>query len=355
MVSPLCSPNNGSALFCSCEQWRFFSPLLSKRKFSAPPQPHPHSLTPTASELTFLRSQNRFQDKPEIYKQFLEILQTYQREQKPIQEVYAQVTTLFHAAPDLLEDFKQFLPESAAHTRPGGARGGDDGMSMTALTQTSQPSHAPRDGPKMPPVGNFAPPSAGKESKKRPRPDKPSLASATAVDVAPASSRTMTAGGNSNTNSNKRPKLSHKPAADGPVVEPTLTPVMPEPLAPTSAIIDTQEGLTFFDRVKKYVSNRTTLTEFLKLCNLYTQGLLDETMLVSKSHEFIGGNPELWEWFKGYLNYRGEDRNVENMPAPPTGKVSLSNCRGYGPSYRLLPKRERLKRCSGRTSSATRS
>nr|6XAW_A Chain A, Transcriptional regulatory protein SIN3 [Saccharomyces cerevisiae S288C] len=53
----------------------------------------------------------RFADQPDIYKHFLEILQTYQREQKPINEVYAQVTHLFQNAPDLLEDFKKFLPD----------------------------------------------------------------------------------------------------------------------------------------------------------------------------------------------------------------------------------------------------
>ncbi|OXB44336.1 hypothetical protein B1J92_E02475g [Nakaseomyces glabratus] len=56
----------------------------------------------------------RFADQPDIYKQFLEILQTYQREQKPIHEVYAQVTILFQNAPDLLDDFKKFLPDSSA-------------------------------------------------------------------------------------------------------------------------------------------------------------------------------------------------------------------------------------------------
>ncbi|CAI4051153.1 transcriptional regulator SIN3 SKDI_15G1520 [Saccharomyces kudriavzevii IFO 1802] len=56
----------------------------------------------------------RFADQPDIYKHFLEILQTYQREQKPINEVYAQVTHLFQNAPDLLEDFKKFLPDSSA-------------------------------------------------------------------------------------------------------------------------------------------------------------------------------------------------------------------------------------------------
>ncbi|RKO96346.1 PAH2 domain-containing protein, partial [Caulochytrium protostelioides] len=57
---------------------------------------------------------NRFTNEPDTYKQFLEILQTYQKEQKPIQDVYAQVTVLFNGAPDLLEEFKQFLPDDSA-------------------------------------------------------------------------------------------------------------------------------------------------------------------------------------------------------------------------------------------------
>ncbi|KUJ10036.1 uncharacterized protein LY89DRAFT_710862 [Mollisia scopiformis] len=60
---------------------------------------------------------SRYQDKPEIYREFLDILQTYQRESLPIQEVYALLTDLFAAAPDLLEDFKMFLPESAEQAR----------------------------------------------------------------------------------------------------------------------------------------------------------------------------------------------------------------------------------------------
>jgi histone deacetylase complex regulatory component SIN3 len=44
-------------------------------------------------------------------------LQTYQRESKPIQDVYAQVTHLFAVAPDLLENFKIFLSKSAIQAR----------------------------------------------------------------------------------------------------------------------------------------------------------------------------------------------------------------------------------------------
>lgn len=290
--------------------------------------------------------QNRFNTQPEIYKQFLEILQTYQREQKPIQEVYAQVTTLFNAAPDLLEDFKQFLPESAASAR-GGQRAADDNLAMLGAQQISQAGHATRDGPKGPPVGNFAPPaSATKESKKRPRPDKQAgPAPSSAADPPTSNVRGAPASG-----SNKRLKTAHsKPGtADGVLIEPTLTPVMPEPLAPTPVSIESQDEFNFFERVKKHLSNKTAMGEFMKLCNLYTMDLIDKNVLYHRAQQFFGGSAELVNFFKQFVQYTGEDDKVDNRAETATGRVSLSNCRGYGPSYRLLPKRERSKPCSGR-------
>ena len=41
----------------------------------------------------------------------------YHRESGPVQGVYEQVTQLLNSAPDLVEDFNQFLPESVAHVR----------------------------------------------------------------------------------------------------------------------------------------------------------------------------------------------------------------------------------------------
>ncbi|KAI1375376.1 hypothetical protein F4677DRAFT_422644 [Hypoxylon crocopeplum] len=290
---------------------------------------------------------NRFQDKPEIYKQFLEILQTYQREQKPIQDVYAQVTTLFNTAPDLLEDFKQFLPESAASNKGNGPKP-EDVFAMTGLTQTTpQPGHNMRDGQKMPPVGNFAPPaSASKDSKKRPRNEKQPPPSAPTIGDSPApGSRSIPGVGPPS----KRPKLTHKPlTADVPSIEPTLTPVLPEPLPPTSSANATADELGFFEKVKKYIGNRSTMNEFLKLCNMYSQSLIDTNDLVHKASQFIGGNAELMSWFKTFVGYEGLDEIIENRPRPPIEKVSLSNCRAIGPSYRLLPRREKLKPCGGR-------
>lgn len=54
---------------------------------------------------------NRFSSQPDTYKKFLEILQTYQKDQKPIGEVYTQVQALFNGSEELLDEFKQFLPE----------------------------------------------------------------------------------------------------------------------------------------------------------------------------------------------------------------------------------------------------
>jgi paired amphipathic helix protein Sin3a len=106
--------------------------------------------------------------------------------------------------------------------------------------------------------------------------------------------------------------------------------------------------VAFFDKVKKYLSNKQIFAEFLKLCNLYTQDLIDKAVLVHKVSNFIGQNAELIDFFKKFVEYRGPEEIIDNRPRPPTGKVSLSNCRGLGPSYRLLPKRERLRPCSGR-------
>jgi paired amphipathic helix protein Sin3a len=65
-------------------------------------------------------------------------------------------------------------------------------------------------------------------------------------------------------------------------------------------------------------------------------------VLVHKVSNFIGGNPDLMNWFKVFVNYEGNDEVIDNRPKAPTSRVALSNCRGLGPSYRLLPKRVSL-------------
>ena len=208
---------------------------------------------------------------------------------------------------------------------------------VSAAANALTPQSATRDGQKMPPLGSFAPPaSATKDTKKRPRADKQGPNAGALLAEAAASNRLS----QQSLNGNKRPKLSHARATgDNSMIEPTLTPVMPEPYPPAASSTSSHDEIAFFDRVKKFLSNRSSMNEFLKLCNLFSQNIIDRNTLFHKGATFIGANPDLLSFWRTFVGVDTQDIVIENKPAPPTDKVSLSNCRGYGPSYRLLPKR----------------
>lgn len=110
-----------------------------------------------------------------------------------------------------------------------------------------------------------------------------------------------------------------------------------------------QEEIAFFDRVKKFIANKQIFGDFLKLCNLYTNDLIDRFVLVKRAESYIGSNAELMSWFKRFMNVdEPEDKTIDPKPKTEAGMVNLAHCRSLGPSYRLLPKRERQKACSGR-------
>ncbi|CAD6273401.1 unnamed protein product [Miscanthus lutarioriparius] len=58
------------------------------------------------------RIKSRFQQEEHVYKSFLGILNMYRMHNKPIQDVYDEVSVLFHGHPDLLEEFIHFLPDT---------------------------------------------------------------------------------------------------------------------------------------------------------------------------------------------------------------------------------------------------
>ncbi|CAK4033378.1 Paired amphipathic helix pst1 [Lecanosticta acicola] len=303
---------------------------------------------------------NRFASHPDIYKQFLEILQTYQRESKPIQDVYSQVTHLFKTAPDLLEDFKQFLPESAAHAKQAAerarqeaennvmtsnVRGEGGGMYGSPVMSREPHMGTPGHGGKLPPVGNFAPTPASKDNKRK-REQRQGTAGAPDGVVAPSNSKPHPGQANKRVKTGAGQALSRP--NEQPPSSPSLIPSLPTPLEPTTTSAATSEELAFFDKAKKAIGNKGVMNEFLKLCNLFSQDLISREVLVFRARAFIGSNPDLMKWFTDWLGYDERDVVVENKPRVPTGRVMLSNCRGLGPSYRLLPKRERQKPCSGR-------
>lgn len=208
----------------------------------------------------------------------------------------------------------------------------------------------------MPPVGNFAPtPNTGREQKRK-RQEKHGPASA-------AGPATIPTGGDANSHSarggygqtghvSKRQKQQHavKPPTthDLAPLSPTLVPSLPVPMHPTTTSVATPEDFHFFDRVKKTISNKAAMNEFLKLCNIYSEGLADKNVILARAHMYIGGNPELMAHFKSFIGYGDQDTLIENRPRRDLGRVSLTHCRSYGPSYRKLPKQETQAVCSGR-------
>lgn len=281
-----------------------------------------------------------------------------QRESKPIQDVYSQVTHLFKTAPDLLEDFKQFLPESAAHAKQAAERARQEAENNVITSnvrgeglynspvmsrEIATPAHARGQ---MPPIGNFAPTPASKDNKRK-REQRQGTADRMADGVAgPSGGKAQFPG-----HPNKRLKTGQQVAKgpnDQPPASPTLTPRLPEPLEPTTTSAATSDEMAFFDKAKKTIGSKNSMNEFLKLCNLFSQDLIDRGTLLFRARSFIGGNADLMKWFEQWLGHDEKDIIIENRPRVPSGRVMLSNCRGLGPSYRLLPKRERQKPCSGR-------
>ncbi|KAK9763347.1 hypothetical protein K7432_010059 [Basidiobolus ranarum] len=356
---------------------------------------------------------NRFSSDPETYKQFLEILQTYQKEQKPIQEVYAQVQVLFRNATDLLAEFKQFLPDNSSNSQGGSSSAPilpmlgnpsilagqnippisphqhqhqqqqqqpipQQSQRMMPIMPPSIPAIGP--GPRLPSVGNYGssnpiPPSSEtflQQPTVPPMSPPPSSNPTIPVAAQPPSStaspthttvpipnkkrkganvtgeKAITASG---TVKSKRAKHGTQKmmneVSPGPVGINTTsasTGLSPQsPKLPAST-----EELSFFDRVKKHLSNKQSYNEFLKVLNLFSQEILDQTVLVQRVESYIGGNKELFEWFKSFVGYvPSNEQVVENLPAPRP-RVDLLRCKGYGPSYRLLPKADSKVKCSGR-------
>ena len=94
-------------------------PAAAAAQLAPPPQQQPPQQGGAQPPLEFDHAINyvttikkRFSSEPETYKKFLEILHTYQKEQRGIKEVLDEVSLLFEDHPDLLKEFTYFLPDA---------------------------------------------------------------------------------------------------------------------------------------------------------------------------------------------------------------------------------------------------
>ncbi|KAJ3071498.1 Transcriptional regulatory protein sin3 [Podochytrium sp. JEL0797] len=359
-------------------------PMQQQPPIAAPAHPDSGGQPPKKTPVEFGHAisyvnkiKNRFANEPDTYKQFLEILQTYQKESKPIQEVYAQVQVLFKGAPDLLDEFKHFLPEVQSIGNKG-------------PPPPPQQQQQPRSGPAVGiwtgndvrrGSGSGLPPAAQISKKLGKRPS----ASATTYNT-----------------SSQQPQQPYPPPTGGPSnqhplpmsgMHPSLQPQQPVPLVkkrkyetnrggapptggytpsgpqlpgpgssttplpgdsgpqhtyppPPSGPNGNVEELEWIDRCKRSIGNKATYNEFLKVLNLFSNEIIDAKTLVERVEPFLQKSPDLFQWFKKFVKYE-EEQVVYNYPAPRP-EFDPRTCRKSGNSYRQLPDSYPRSICSGR-------
>ncbi|EHB15876.1 Paired amphipathic helix protein Sin3b, partial [Heterocephalus glaber] len=243
----------------------------------------------------------RFLDHPEIYRSFLEILHTYQKEQlhtkaRPFrgmseEEVFTEVANLFRGQEDLLSEFGQFLPEAKRSLFTG-----------SGPCEVSGPQKSERE-------------KGLEHGRKRARP------SLLRPVSAPAKKKVKLRG-------TKDLSL----AAVGKY--------------------GTLQEFSFFDKVRRVLKSQEVYENFLRCIALFNQELVSGAELLQLVSPFLGKFPELFAQFKSFLGVK------ELSFAPPLSErsgdgmsreIDYASCKRIGSSYRALPKTYQQPRCSGRT------
>ncbi|XP_037103877.1 paired amphipathic helix protein Sin3a-like [Syngnathus acus] len=264
---------------------------------------------------------NRFQGQPDIYKAFLEILHTYQKEQRNAkeaggnytpalteQEVYTQVARLFKNQEDLLSEFGQFLPDANSSMLLG----------KTAPDRADSVRNDHGGTVKRPVPNNKQKLSHNGLTVKRPG----------AVGVSPLLK--------------KKPKIVGKDHHG---------------FGEVGKHSNSTESM-FFDKVKKALRSSEAYESFLRCLHIFNQEVISRAELVQLVIPFLGKFPELFTWFKNFLGYRessqGESSHAESLPKERATEgiameIDYASCKRLGSSYRALPKSYQQPKCTGRT------
>ncbi|XP_059390396.1 paired amphipathic helix protein Sin3a [Carassius carassius] len=258
---------------------------------------------------------NRFQNQPEVYKSFLEILHTYQKEQRNTkeaggnytptlteQQVYAQVAQLFKSQEDLLSEFGQFLP--------------DANSSVLLSKTTAEKAESVR-------IDHGV-------TVKRPQLNNKQRFNQNGCPI------------------RRHPGLPTTP----PVKKKQKFMVKDHSMAEASKLGIGAESL-FFEKVRKALRSSEAYDNFLRCLVIFNQEVISRAELVQLVLPFLGKFPELFTWFKNFLGYR-ECALIESFPKERATEgiameIDYASCKRLGSSYRALPKSFQQPRCTGRT------
>lgn len=262
---------------------------------------------------------NRFQSQPEKYKRFLEILHTYQKEQRTLketsqsssgggkhlteQEVYSQVAKLFENQSDLLAEFGQFLPDATSHITPAPL---SDHMPSSNVKKTLQTSKSYRD-----------------HIPERHLSHKPGHMSVQVKRSPPYPSTIREA----------PPPKKHKMSSCRDV---TLA---------EAGKYGTLNEYAFFDKVRKALRSQDVYNNFLRLLTLFNNEIVSKSELVQLVMPFLSKFPELMRWFREFVGQHDVEPvsfNSNARPDRPLGAehvhdVDYSTAERFGASYCVIP------------------
>lgn len=294
---------------------------------------------------------NRFQGQPEVYKQFLEILHTYQKEQRTIKEgmgsvsnkplteteVYQQVARLFQNQEDLLTEFGQFLPDANGQ---GGYFFGDStegrrsSSDMVLGVRNDHSSTVKKPGC----TGKTAP--TGKTSSQLKRPQMGGSSS-----LQPPSKM-------------RRPDYFDEMPRSGEGVK-YKTGMLKDVSIAEAGKCGSLKEYAFFDQVRNALRSNEVYNNFLRCLVLFNMEVISRSELINMVHPFLGKYPDLLKFFKELLGHKDCGNLSEIIPQGVTKdrgmrddsnmEIDFQTCKRYGASYRALPSSYIQPKCSGRT------
>jgi paired amphipathic helix protein Sin3a len=199
----------------------------------------------------------RFEHQPQIYRSFLEILHTYHNKQLTIQDVYTKVANLFKDNLDLLEEFKQFLPDPAINKQPRDSQTSTSvGVDQTSTAAVAAAAEC---------TSTSTATAASKQIHGGTR--------RTARSTTEAPSR-RTRGGRSD---DRRSEGS----------------------------VGTFEEHCYFFRIKNFLGPKR-YNDFLKCLNLFNQEVITKHELVLLVRDLLRGEYELFNWFREFVGLEEE-------------------------------------------------
>lgn len=284
-----------------------------------PPPPPPAAAAPAGGQhqavefdhaISYVTTiKRRFANDPSTYHSFLEILHTYQKEQRGIKEVLEQVAHLFQDHPDLLKEFTFFLPDAVQE------------QAKARLHQAAAESEARQMRQRQQQAEQY-------QQTMQSRPGHQKFIDMTRTQVS------LMDGG----------ERGRKRGYDG----------------SEAAVYNSAVERQFFDAAREALTSYSrdggqAWAEFLKCLDMYAQDILSRGEMLNFVEPLLGKrNTKLFEEFKRILAAAGSPTQPlpmleDSWHSVPLSEIDFSRCRRCSPSYRALPRDYPAPPCSDRT------